>query len=1145
MSLPKRQHMTLIGGEDNTTYTANKINVGETIKISGSESNDGIYTIVDIVLGSQSVLGAGKDVHYVLKGRGLTDEDNSDVEVTISAQQNVGDKLVVLGSTDESAFNQLQQIDSNFEGANSLSDTNWVAAPAPNQLTLAVVQGGTDPQGFLTSGSPWLYCIGTTGAFDREYATLDGAHWESNLGLSNESMIEGRVYTFQFDLSYSADGGTGGFSVGLCDNSFNLSDGKGFTVAGIPYEGFGRFSFDFTYDASIHQKIIVNVAINSTNVELRVDNISIIPVDKIAGGIDIWSYSNSTSNSSGVGWNRGVIRPTLSGSNNKYIYHFADEALRVMNTNDSNPSYVKWFGYIQRNQFALSQGLAFNEWQQHPNTLLPPVSDGQGLSFSYLTSSHTVDTLDNYHRNHTNITRGVTYRLANSVSTLRINHPSLSTISESQEFMSFRDSGGTAVNDQLISGEVISATSNGLTVRPSELLLVQREAHNFGAIRIDRGYGGTTPRTYSDGDNPILVRGAGFNIAVTEDTTQAGLWIPSSWEFYQTFIYDEKQESLPVQISDGAASLGAGTLDDTTGNYKFKVTIYADIAYNGRISGGRIYIREKNSREPLTLFADIDIVNGVRLSLIDNYSPWQFNDTNRDGFYVTDLFSEGPNIDTYTSLNGFSSEEDFIAIGKQGEGYKTSIVTNRRTYIANLKLRNKNNEIKKYGDRIMYSELNKFDTFLGSNYIDVSVGDFGEYIALHSYADRLLAFKHNTIHVINVGNPNPASWFLEESLDNIGITHIFNVCTSKFGIVWVNETGCYIYDGKRIANLIDNKINTYKPKYGKSWNDFVLGSSGVKDVMVGFDSFSNSLIVLRSPNDSSDESNLSFVYDFNNATWSFSDGIIERDGQYLSNFIYDYNNNLVLAREGSSVVNFSKYLPVSSEQSGHEFVTADIDYGEPGLTKKVFSIRMTYKNTVADFGNVLSYSIDGKGNFETIQESPLPTSFEVATGADGYTGVQLAEDLLISYDTSDGAQVDVSDASRLKVGDILKIGNPTWEQNNINWEAQTQTWENIDDTNNPENLLITRIEGNTIYISRQYHDTAQDVDPGGTYSHLTGEVLYVLRWKTKTYSLTQSKRPIKCQSIQFKLNSTVDTALYIDDITIEWRPISGGAVSNG
>ena len=31
MSIPKRQHMTLIGGEDNTTYTADKINIGETL----------------------------------------------------------------------------------------------------------------------------------------------------------------------------------------------------------------------------------------------------------------------------------------------------------------------------------------------------------------------------------------------------------------------------------------------------------------------------------------------------------------------------------------------------------------------------------------------------------------------------------------------------------------------------------------------------------------------------------------------------------------------------------------------------------------------------------------------------------------------------------------------------------------------------------------------------------------------------------------------------------------------------------------------------------------------------------------------------------------------------------------------------------
>ena len=1095
MPTPTKQYMTLHGGEDNATYTSGKISIGDVIKVSGSNSNNGIYTVSDIIIGEETISGAGKDIHYVLRGRGLTNENNTNKSVEIYIQESIGDKLIAVGNSNEIINNQLEDRDSTFTAGLN----NWTNASGSNAFTAQSVTSGATEGAFFTD--PYLYLNPNGGPSSPiKYITLDGAYFEDDGGLSGESMIENRIYRLTFSIEMPSDNfNVGTVTVGFSDDSYNIDADA--SIAFSTALTARTASFDFVYAGSTtHAKIIIHSSIGA-DFDLYIDNVTLSAVDGQAGSVDVWSH-NKTTNSSTTnnGWTRDAIKPTLSGDNNKFIFHFADEAVRVSNINDSNPSYIKWYGYIQRNQFGLKEGLSFNEYQQHPNTLSPPVNKA-GLAFSYLTSSHTSTALANYHKVNGDVVRGVKYQLADSVSVLRLDAPS--NLSSSQKFVSFENTSDTDVNDQLNSGDVITVASNGLTVKPDEVMLVNREAHNFGAVEVERGYGGSIASTTTNQTTPIAVRGVGFNIAVTEDTT-AGLWPENSWEFYETFVYDGGQESLPVQISDGASSLAGGFLDNTTGNYKFKFSVYADIAYNGRISGGRIYIREKNSREPLTLFADIDIVSGVRMSMLDNYTQWSYNDSNCDGFYVTDLFSEGPNIDTYSSINGFSPEEEYISIGRQGENYKTSVVTNRRTFVANLNVRDKNNELVKYGDRIMYSEINKFDTFLGSNYIDVSVGDFGEYIALHSFADRLLAFKHNVVHIINIGNPNPSSWYLEESLNNLGISYLFNSCQTKFGIIWVNESGCYIYDGNKISNLVDRKISIFSPSFSIAWNDFVNGTSGVKDAMIGFDNLSNSLIVLRSPNDSSTNSNLSFVYDFNSGGWSFSDGI-STDSSFYSNFVKDYDNNLIVAREDGNFVNFDKYLPVSSTQSSHEFITGDLDFGEPAISKKVYSIRLTYKSTVTDSSNIFQYAINGKRNWQDITGT-LPDTFTIQPQSDGSTNTIDGSSLTSS--ASDKV-FNVDDASVFDIGDIIKISSDI--------------------------MLITNISGNTLTVERGYGNTALS-----TVS--TAQVIYKLNWESLQFKLPSV---VSCQSIQFRMKSTASTIIHINDMNVEWRAIRGKLVADG
>jgi len=99
-----------------------------------------------------------------------------------------------------------------------------------------------------------------------------------------------------------------------------------------------------------------------------------------------------------------------------------------------------------------------------------------------------------------------------------------------------------------------------------------------------------------------------FNIGIDAGTGD-GDWLPVTYEFYQSFVYDNNQESLPVKMGNGASSIAKFEHDHSSSAGKaIQVSVYSDLAYNGRINGGRVYIRESNSDNDLTLLVDIDIL---------------------------------------------------------------------------------------------------------------------------------------------------------------------------------------------------------------------------------------------------------------------------------------------------------------------------------------------------------------------------------------------------------------------------------------------------------------------------------------------------------------------------------------------------------
>ena len=494
----------------------------------------------------------------------------------------------------------------------------------------------------------------------------------------------------------------------------------------------------------------------------------------------------------------------------------------------------------------------------------------------------------------------------------------------------------------------------------------------------------------TDGATPSYAgtAGAGWAVSITAATAGInsvfGTWLVGRYEFATTFIYDGNQESM-LYVSTDTFDVGADNSDLTikvTGKQE-QSDVPNAIQYDSRISGGRVYFRESGTDDDWQVFLDIDIVKGVRAKPFGAFTAWTDGSTDEATSGI--VYSFMPNIDTYETLNGYSQDEQQLYIGGTNEGYRTSLIANRRCFVANVKTAyshpSEDSDPIHMRDRIMYSPMNRFDTFPRNFYIDVVKGDAEEYIKLEEYADRLLAFKQRRLHIINIQDSTPNNWFLEDIKDFAGIVHHSASVKTEFGICWVNEEGCFLYDGRGVKNLILGKIAE------TSWEDFVTNESSIfynpKKFYVGVlsDYFGGNSGI--------------YMYDFRTQSWT-KGGSMLGSNQNRTNYVNDWNGNAMTAYQPLAeswqwnlcqetwedlAINGDNSLYIWSNlqtkrldprQWGDDYTTRaigtvliqtkDYDFGEPGLIKKVYSVTITYASST-DMVTPVSYATDGGTSF--------------------------------------------------------------------------------------------------------------------------------------------------------------------------------------
>tara|TARA_R110000824_G_scaffold263310_1_gene452000 strand:+ start:3839 stop:7351 length:3513 start_codon:yes stop_codon:yes gene_type:complete len=328
-----------------------------------------------------------------------------------------------------------------------------------------------------------------------------------------------------------------------------------------------------------------------------------------------------------------------------------------------------------------------------------------------------------------------------------------------------------------------------------------------------------------------------------------GAWPPGNYEFGHTFVYEENQESLVTKligndiVIDSNEVLYVKTLISGL-NITSEIpggTLSAGI--DPRLIGARVYTRKSGTSDSWILLVDVNLQTtsaavggGTRLSLTEKYDSFfkrvatdidtdiwgagsttiGANPTFWRGFYSKEYTINSPSPFTYDSINGFLQNEASLSFGNPLKllKYQSSVISGSRTFLANIDYydsrsqQTENSYPSKMGDAIVYSPPNKMDTFPPSNRLDIAEGDGDEFTCLMESNGMLLAFKTNSLYLIDIKNSNPASWKLQNKFNGLGVQGTHSATKIESSVAFVNKFGCWIYDNGKITNLIERKISS-------------------------------------------------------------------------------------------------------------------------------------------------------------------------------------------------------------------------------------------------------------------------------------------------------------------------------------------------
>jgi hypothetical protein len=479
------------------------------------------------------------------------------------------------------------------------------------------------------------------------------------------------------------------------------------------------------------------------------------------------------------------------------------------------------------------------------------------------------------------------------------------------------------------------------------------------------------------------------------DVVTGGGWELGSYEFCHTFVDLQDNETLPQTPLSTKFDISEGSYFNSVG---FRVK-YASWTSRKNEKGVRIYTRKSGGNGRWILFLDVDYTfgthGGIRKNLFEDYQALEDNTSTYKQVATTNLLNiVNPSLDTYESINGYSQDEEDITFGTDG-GYKAATVCARRAWVANVR---KNDKV--YDDRIYYTPVNRFSTFPDSYYLDIGISDGDSFTALHSLGNRLLAFKQRKLYVINISSSSDAGWYLEAEYDGVGCRQQESVCKTPFGVCWVNDDGVYIYDGQGLPKELSVALDD------ATWRTNQIN----KNPAIGYNNKYKQLNVVQ---DTAADTDV-FVFDFPTQGWSLTKSI---GNSGISNFLPSFDG-LYYIEYGATNAKTVNLLTGDVGTKSIDLKTKDLDFGNPGLVKRVKKIFVTAKGSGTTL--TLKYANDGETTF--------------ATATDANPVVSLGTDYVIKeFTVGDGANPSTDKNCESMAFELISNGSITINDINIDY----------------------------------------------------------------------------------------------------------------
>ena len=749
-----------------------------------------------------------------------------------------------------------------------------------------------------------------------------------------------------------------------------------------------------------------------------IDNVSLRIYDPAETGDDYLALADDESNdpavyifskarddaSDGNGWSESQTITLGDTSNPKTSFYYVDGALRVSDGNFGSDNSNKWHGYIDRTWFPNVSGYDIKQWYTTFQKIEKPQSSYYDKAFTIVAGETGVtDVIGTGGGNvwtkeetRANINTAFSAAGAGNESVVRCVAYYYYTVASGGDTVTIKvkagpyDSTGgwdesavekTDVNAQP-KGEGTHSSSVSFTFDAADTLATGTWAPGGGTNRWRceiTTFTGTTTKVLSsaiiyegktglpelDSGGSTFTNGyaTGNNVAMLFDwaDTSNGLgWQDSGgngeWNVGATFIYDEKQESQITELLDETD--GSTVALDVASGENVRPAIILAIAdpshvgvgdgdgttWNKRVTGCNIYMQDvgQDTTQPWYLQLSANFITGMLRveSTQKEYDSQHNSDAANQSYYYWSIaaasLSSPSAVTTYEANSGMEEEEKSVI-----SNFKSAVVANRMAYIGGLQVLNEDGTKEARGDAIIKSLVNKFDTFPLSRVIEASVRDGDEIVAIEEYADRLLEFKKKKMSLINISQEIE---FLEDTFMHKGVSHPAAVCKTDFGIAWVNTLGCYLYDGKRVSNLLEKGGRQIIKE--SDWDSFVV------EPMIGYIPKKRQIIVVDDITNNGDGS--VFLYDMVTQSW-VKGGAATIADQNKTNFITDWNGDLVYAHSTGTIL---KWDDASDSSELASAITKDIDFGQPGVRKKVYRVYVTYKGA-SDTNMDVFFDVDG------------------------------------------------------------------------------------------------------------------------------------------------------------------------------------------